>query len=31
VHLNVDPAATIDQIVRCRLAGTDPPLQGRKA
>jgi hypothetical protein len=31
VHLNVDPAATIDQIVRCRLAGTDPPLEGRKA
>jgi hypothetical protein len=31
VHMVVRPAATIDQIVRCRLRGTDPPLEGRKA
>jgi hypothetical protein len=30
VHLVVRPAA-IEQIVRCRLRGTDPPLEGRKA
>jgi hypothetical protein len=31
VHMVVRPAAAIDQIVRCRLRGTDPPLEGRKA
>jgi hypothetical protein len=27
----VDPAAVLDRILRCRLKGTDPPLEGRKA
>jgi hypothetical protein len=31
VHMVVRPAAAIEQIVRCRLRGTDPPLEGRKA
>jgi hypothetical protein len=31
VHVLVEPAAAMDQIVRCRLRGTDPPLEGRKA
>ena len=31
VHLVVRPAAAIQRIVRCRLSGTDPPLEGRKA
>ena len=31
VHLTVRPAAAIQEIVRCRLRGTDPPLEGRKA
>jgi hypothetical protein len=31
VHMVVDPAAVIERIVRCRLKGTDPPLEGRKA
>jgi len=31
VHLVVRPSAAIQRIVRCRLSGTDPPLEGRKA
>jgi hypothetical protein len=31
VHMVVRPSAAIQQIVRCRLRGTDPPLEGRKA
>jgi hypothetical protein len=31
VHMVVRPSAAIQQIVRCRLHGTDPPLEGRKA
>ena len=31
VHMVVRPAAALEQIVRCRLRGTDPPLEGRKA
>jgi hypothetical protein len=31
VHMVVRPAAAIEQIVRCRLRGTDPPLEGRKS
>ena len=31
VHLVVRPSAAIQRIVRCRLQGTDPPLEGRKA
>ena len=29
VHMVVRPAATIQQIARCRLRGTDPPREGR--
>ena len=29
VHVSVDPAL-LDRIARCRLKGTDPPLEGRK-
>jgi hypothetical protein len=31
VHMAVRPAAAIERIVRCRLRGTDPALEGRKA
>ena len=31
VHVVVRPSAAIQEIVRCRLRGTDPPLEGRKA
>jgi hypothetical protein len=31
VHMVVDPAAAMERIRRCRLRGTDPPLEGRKA
>ena len=31
VHMMVRPSAAIEQIVRCRLRNTDPPLEGRKA
>jgi hypothetical protein len=31
VHMAVRPPAVIREIVRCRLRGTDPPLEGRKA
>lgn len=31
VHVVVRPSAAIQRIVRCRLRGTDPPLEGRKA
>jgi hypothetical protein len=30
VHMLVDPPAALGQIARCRLKGTDPPLEGRK-
>ena len=31
VHLIVRPSAAIQQIARCRLSGTEPALEGRKA
>jgi hypothetical protein len=31
VHLVVRPSAAIREIARCRLRGTDPPLEGRTA
>jgi len=30
VHMVVRPSAAIQQIARCRLRGTDPPLEGRR-
>jgi hypothetical protein len=31
VHMSVRPPEAVEEIVRCRLRGTDPPLEGRKA